>query len=141
MDKVLIAIEDDSCIKKISKMIMSYPFKKDSLFRIVHVAKDPKQNSFMGMIPDKLQKEVKEERLRRGRRLTSVMSAELSALALKSETAVLEGNPRDVLLNEVESFHPDITLLATHRKTGLAAMGSVSHGVTARTENNVIVVV
>lgn len=52
---------------------------------------------------------------------------------LPTETLVLEGDPREVLLEEVEGRHVDLLVVGSHGRTGLAKLllGSVSsHAVT-----------
>jgi nucleotide-binding universal stress UspA family protein len=62
------------------------------------------------------------------RRNTEKLAAKAQAAGIPARTAVLHGSPATELLEYEERVHPDLVVMATHGRTGLArfALGSVA---------------
>lgn len=66
----------------------------------------------------------------------------LRASGLTAETAVLDGDPRSVIVDEAESWSADLIVIGTHGYTGIKRwlLGSVAHAVVSHAPCSVEVV-
>ena len=85
---------------------------------------------------------TREELTRRAELLTAGVADTLRAGALTAETAVREGDPRSVIVDEAEEWGADLIVVGSHGYTGLKRwlLGSVAQSVVSHAPCSVEVV-
>ena len=122
--KVLLAIDGSKTSATAAEALSGRPWPEGSEFRIVTV-----EEPWV---------------IRRASALPDVNSAEqvLAAAGLKATTAVLSGNPREVILEEAKKWNADLIVVGSHGRRGFRRflLGSVSEAVAMNAHCSVVVV-
>lgn len=85
---------------------------------------------------------TRQEMIERGERLVAGVAKGLHAAGLAVETAVRDGDPRTVIVDEAKEWSVDLIVMGSHGYTGLARLllGSVAHSVVSHAPCSVEVV-
>ena len=122
--KVLLAIDGSKTSATAAEALSGRPWPEGSEFRIVTV-----EEPWV---------------IRRTSALPNVNSAEqvLAAAGLKATTAVLSGNPKEVILEEAKKWNADLIVVGSHGRRGFRRflLGSVSEAVAMNAHCSVVVV-
>jgi nucleotide-binding universal stress UspA family protein len=83
-----------------------------------------------------------EEQVRFHQELVSRGEAKLQGAGLRTEARVLQGDPREAIVEAAKIENADLVVLGSHGRTGLAklVMGSVADHIVAHAHCNVLVV-
>ncbi|HEY9785239.1 MAG TPA: universal stress protein [Candidatus Obscuribacterales bacterium] len=142
--RVLIAVQDEVCVNELLKFVANYPWPPDVEFKILHVVSPVKIASFMSVLPSPYLDEVSKEKTRLGQELVDDMNKRLlSSVKAKVVTReVLEGLPKEEILDHIKDWKADMVILGSHRKHGAQGimMGNVTQAVASHAPCSVIVV-
>jgi len=85
---------------------------------------------------------AEEEMTAQAQALAARVEKELRAAGLATESRVVKGDPRDVLVDAARSLHADLLVVGSHGRTGLAklVLGSVAAHVVTHAPCSVLVV-
>ena len=85
---------------------------------------------------------LKREQVQRGLAYVKKIADELAPAGLKVESRVVEGDPRDVLVETCRSQNADLVVLGSHGRTGLSKLllGSVAAHVVTHAPCSVLIV-
>jgi nucleotide-binding universal stress UspA family protein len=136
--KVLVAIQDSKCTDVLGPFIASYPFPKDTAFKVMHVVHPVLVNSYMSLLPSALTETIAEERRKQGEKLARDFAEHLKEgrdpeLVL---SLCLEGDAKMEIVDAIEDWPADLVLLGSHGKM----MGSVSRAVAAHSTCSAMIV-
>ncbi|MCA9803368.1 MAG: universal stress protein [Cyanobacteria bacterium HKST-UBA02] len=131
--RVLIALEDRSCIDPLAEFVSEFPIKQASHCKVVHIVSPVLVNSLMSFLPAPLTEEIARDRWRKGEEFTSTFVERIRGSWSEAtiEPMVVEGDTKLELLDIIEKWKPHVVLLGSHKKRGIASLGSVSSAVVA----------
>lgn len=131
--RVLIPIEDRSCIDPLVDFLSEFPIKQASHCKVVHIVTPVLVNSLMSFLPAPLTEEIARDRWRKGEEITGAFVERIrgSWNDANIEPVVVEGDTKLEILDIIEKWTPHVVLLGSHKKKGIAALGSVSSAIVA----------
>lgn len=141
--KILVAIEDKLFGEAIAEFVGNHEWPDNSELRIVHVIEPIFVKPLSGYPSDLIQN-LNEERLRAGKSLVlsigTIIRSKLPSIAMKEE--VVEGHPKDVLINNAREWQADLIVLGSHGRSGIGQffLGSTSMSVLSAAPCSVMVV-
>jgi nucleotide-binding universal stress UspA family protein len=127
--KILIAIEDEIFGEAIAHFVAAHAWPANSEMRLIHVM-EPIHVNLLSGYPSELIHSVNEERQRAARSLLLKVGTEIakkiSGVQLKE--LVLEGHPKDIILDQASEWPADLIVLGSHGRSGMGQflLGSVS---------------
>lgn len=140
--KVLVAVQDNTCVESLSNFLLDYPLPEDTSLKLVHVIVPLHIASYMNLVSDEQESSIQTEKLILGKKYLNKLAKILNvALATeKIEELIVEGDPRTALHSILDEWKPDLMVLGSHGKQGLMSLGSVSRELVTNGECSTIVV-
>lgn len=142
--KVLIAVQDEVCVKELFAFAAAYPWPEDVEFKVLHVVTPVKVGSFMSLLPSPMLDDITKERAKLGKELVERMATRLKdELKLKATTEeVVDGFPKEEIIEQVKKWNADSIILGSHRRHGAQGfmLGNVTQAVASHAPCSVIVV-
>ncbi|MCA9813759.1 MAG: universal stress protein [Candidatus Obscuribacterales bacterium] len=140
--KVLVAVQDNACVESLSHFLLDYPLPEETYIQLINVISPLHIASFMNLVDDVQAANIQDEKLRLGKKHLNKLAKILNvALATDHiEESILEGDPRTAIHAVAEEWQPDLLVIGSHGKHGLASLGSVSRDLVTNCRCSVIVV-
>lgn len=141
--KVLVAVEDKLFGEAIADFVANHEWPQGSELRILHVVESLHIAPLSGY-PSELSRSLNEERMRAGKSLVlqigTKIRSKLPTISMKEE--IVEGHPKDVIMNTAKEWPADLIVLGSHGKSGIGQffLGSVSMSVLSAAPCSVMVV-
>jgi nucleotide-binding universal stress UspA family protein len=144
MMKVLLPVDESPYSAEAVQEVTERPWPEGTRIRVlsaVEIIGPPPMGPLMydaGGSFDQLQR----QRTKRASQLTERVANSLAAHGLATETAVREGDPRSVIVNEAEHWKANLIVLGSHGYTGIKKwlLGSVAQSVVSHAPCSVEVV-
>jgi nucleotide-binding universal stress UspA family protein len=144
--KILLATDGSDCSKAAVNSVAERPWPAGSEVKILSVMEIPyAPTTEAWVMPDSYYKEL--ERVARGQAESAVKDAverfrSGKAAGIEIVTKVISGAPREVILDEAESWDADLIVLGSHGYKGWQRflLGSVSHAVATHAHCSVEIV-
>ncbi|MBX9686782.1 MAG: universal stress protein [Candidatus Obscuribacterales bacterium] len=141
--KILIAVEDEFFGKAIADFVSEHDWPPGSEFRLIHVL-EPLYVSCLAGYPSELMASFDEERRRSAKSLLLGVATQISTRLpqLKLEEEILEGSPKDVIVNMAKDWPAELIVVGSHGRSGIGQflLGSVSLSVLSAAPCSVMVV-
>ncbi len=131
--KVLIAVDDSKFSQVIGDFVVKQAFQADTEFVVLSVVENMLVGSYMSVLPSPMLDEIKA-----AARTTSLSTIEKLASriaehypAAKVKQELLEGFPKEEIIEYAQKWGADLIIVGTHGRKGLGrfVMGSVSQAV------------
>lgn len=142
--RVLIAVEDKNFGKTILDYILKNRWEAGTSFKVLHIIEpyeldEDLEITYLPFLED-TKKQVREMADLLVESLVERLKNELGSCSI--ESAVVEGNAKEKLLEEAESWKADLLCLGTHGRKGMGRflLGSVSQAVAAHAPCAVLIV-
>ncbi len=139
--KILIAVDSVDFNKVIAEFVNSHNWKSDTTIRVIHVIEsellDSSQVAFLPFLENLIENEREESQ-----NLVSDMAHRISNDKQFTVIAdVLEGHPRDRIVQTAREWQADLLIVGSHGRKGLSrfTLGSVSSAVVALAPCSVVV--
>ena len=141
--KILLAVDESEYSAAATKEIAKRPWPKGTTVRVLTVVEpfpsiaiEPWYGGRESLV--RIGKEVR----KRARDLTEKIAASLRRKAIKTQVAVLEGDPRSRIVDEAEKWAADLIVMGSHGYTGIKRLllGSVASSVVSHAPCSVEVV-
>ncbi len=140
--KVLLAIEDEETGHEIADFAISHLAESENEFKIVHVIRPISSYVSLGIIPE-LVDELRQDELRVGAALVRDIALELRDVfhTPNIDERMVAGQPAEEILKLAEQWQPDLIVVCSHNRRGLAKFiaGSISTTVAAHAQCAVLV--
>ena len=138
--KVLVAIQDDKCVDVLGAYMRNYPWPTPVEFKVLHVIHPVRVNSYMSLLPAPLTDNIAAQRKKEGESVVKRLAEQLreSYPGVPVTEAILEGDAKSEIVDQLNDWNADLVLLGSHGKHGL--MGSVSRTVVAHSPCSAMVV-
>jgi len=141
--KILLAVDESEYSAAATKEIAKRPWPKGTTVRVLTVVEpfppiaiEPWYGGQESLV--RIGKEVR----KRARDLTKKIAASLRRKGIKTQVAVLEGDPRSRIVDEAEEWKADLIVLGSHGYTGIKRLllGSVASSVVSHAPCSVEIV-
>ena len=141
--KILLAVDESEYSAAATKEIAKRPWPKGTTVRVLTVVEpfppiaiEPWYGGRESLV--RIGKEVR----KRARDLTEKIAASLRRKAIKTQVAVLEGDPRSRIVDEAEKWAADLIVMGSHGYTGIKRwlLGSVASSVVSHAPCSVEIV-
>jgi len=142
--KILIAVEDKVFGKALADFVIDHKWPEDTMFKIIHV-EEPLSfaRSHDGLSKGEFESYL-EERRRCGKSLVMGIGTALrmNFPSANVEEVVLEGHPKEVILDTAAEWKAELIVMGSHGKRGLERLllGSVSQAVLAHGSCSVAII-
>jgi universal stress protein A len=141
--KILIGVDDSPHSEAAIDFVRSMPWPTGTRVVVVSSVRPAVSVYSEIYIPATGQSEgLMEDQIRFHQELVSRAELRLKEAGLRTEARVLQGDPRESLVEAARTEHADLLVVGSHGRTGLAKllMGSVATHVAAHAPCNVLVV-
>lgn len=142
--KVFVCVQDKKCIDYLSQFVVDYPLPENVEFRLFHASVPVMQFNFLDLDGgfESLKEQISTERWRLGKKYLFNMAKKLSLVSRFDKVAevVKEGDPRHLVMDEIESWKPNLVILGSHAKKGIMSLGSVSRHIVNHCDCSVVTV-
>lgn len=142
--KVLVAVEDESCLAALIGFIRSLPWSADTQFKVVHVVRPALVGSFMSVLPGPILEGITKERWRVGEQLVEATRNQLNTIFSNAaiEHEIVEGHPKTELMAQIEEWKPELAIIGAHRRTRTEdlILGNVASAIVSQATCSVVVV-
>ncbi|HMW91357.1 MAG TPA: universal stress protein [Candidatus Obscuribacter sp.] len=131
--KVLIAVDDSKFSQKIGDFVVRQAFPAGTEFVVLSVVENMLVGSYMSVLPSPMLEEIKAAARTTCHDTLEKLAARIAehypAAAVKQE--LLEGFPKEEIIEYAASWGADLIIVGTHGRKGLSrfVMGSVSQAV------------
>lgn len=134
--KILLAVDDSSFSEAAIQAVITQYHPLGTEVMVLHVV------DLALPIPTSAAEGFREESLRQGNDLVRRAEQLLNKAGYKVQTAVEEGDPKSTILNASKRWRPDLIILGSHGRKGMAhfLMGSVSEAVARHADCSVEIV-
>jgi nucleotide-binding universal stress UspA family protein len=142
--RILVATDGSECSSRAVESVVARPWPAGSRVRVVTVV-----HTNLPLVPEPFLtgaaahfQTLEEDRQRAPVRVQAARARLASAISAAVESAVLEGDPADVIVDDASRWHADLVVVGTHGRGGLKrlVLGSVAEGVVRRAPCSVEVV-
>lgn len=142
--KVLIAVDDSKFSQVVGDFVVKQAFQADTEFVVLSVVENMLVGSYMSVLPSPMLDEI-----RAAARTTSLSTIEKLANriaehypAAKVKQELLEGFPKEEIIEYAQKWGADLIIVGTHGRKGLSrfVMGSVSQAVCQSASCSVLLV-
>jgi len=145
--KILLAVDGSKCSEEAAREVARRPWPEGSELRIVSafeyapMVAMPEIGGPPGDFYDRISKAAEHQASAAVDRSVALVRAVLGA-SFPITTAVMEGSPKTVIIDEAEKWKADLIVVGSHGYTGLARLwlGSVSHTVATHARCSVEIV-
>jgi nucleotide-binding universal stress UspA family protein len=145
--KILLAVDESSYSAEAVRAVAERPWPRGTTIRVLSVVEwlVPPLMSSAAQLPydtaGSLQ-QMREQRVQTANDLTSKVASSLAEKGLATETAVRDGDPRSVIVDEAKDWPADLIVVGSHGYTGITRwlMGSVAQSVVSHAPCSVEVV-
>ncbi|MBY0357294.1 MAG: universal stress protein [Candidatus Obscuribacterales bacterium] len=141
--KIIVAVEDKQFGEAIADFVSQHEWGNDAEFKVIHVVEPVIIPAVYGY-PNDLSLDLMEEQRRAGKSLLMSVGTKLteSIPAIKIKEEVLEGYPKEIIIDEAKKWPADLIVLGSHGRRGISQflLGSVSMSVLSAAPCSVMVV-
>lgn len=142
--KVLIAVEDKEFGDTIIDYVKKNNWNTDTKFKILHVIEPYELDEGVDVTYLPFLEDTKEQARAAAKTLVNSLTINLKDKFVNCsiESDVAEGNPKEILLKEIESWSADLLCLGTHGRRGVSRflLGSVSQALASHAPCAVLIV-
>ncbi|QQR59519.1 MAG: universal stress protein [Candidatus Melainabacteria bacterium] len=142
--KVLIAVEDKEFGETIIDYIKKNNWNTDTKFKILHVIEPYELDEGVDVTYLPFLEDTKEQARAAAKTLVNSLTIKLKDKFVNCsiESDVAEGNPKEILLKEIEKWSADLLCLGTHGRRGVSKflLGSVSQALASHAPCAVLIV-
>jgi len=141
--KILLAVDDSEYSAAATNEVARRPWPKEATVRVLTVVEpfppiaiEPWYGGRESLV------HMDKEMRRRARDLTKKTAESLKKKGIKTQTAVLEGDARSVIVDEAEKWKADLIVMGSHGYTGIKRLllGSVASSVVSHAPCSVEIV-
>lgn len=141
--KILLGVDDSSCSRAAIAWVARMKWPANTKVVVVsahHLPVNVYVDAYAPQVP--IPDAVIADQRRYHEELARAASQKLSVAGLSTESRAAEGDARAVLLEAAASEHPDLLVVGSHGRSGLAKLliGSVAHHVVTHAPCTVVVV-
>lgn len=141
--KILLAVDGSAHAREAADEIRRRPWPSGTVVRVLSAVQTvlPPAMDF-GLAGPLTFDQIQQEQTRNARELTDEVARTLKKASLQTETAVRDGDPRTVILDEAKDWGADLIVLGSHGHSGLARwlLGSVAQSIVGHAPCSVEVV-
>jgi nucleotide-binding universal stress UspA family protein len=141
--KILLAVDNSEYSAEAVREVATLPWPQNTMVRVLSVVEPitPPAAELWYDAGGNLER-VQQEMTKRARELTASAAEKLKGTELKIKTAVRDGDPRWVIVDEAENWSADLIILGSHGYTGIKRLllGSVALSVVSHAPCSVEVV-
>ena len=141
--KILIAVEENKFGTAMADFVAEHEWPEGSEIRLIH-ALEPIHVNVLSGYPSELMHNITEERQRAARSLLLSVGSQISMrlAGVPVIEQVIDGHPKDVIIDAANDWPADLIVLGSHGRTGLGKflLGSVSMSVVSAANCSVVVV-
>ena len=132
--KILLAIDDSPYSKTAANEVARRPWPRGTTVRILNAVErfvPPAAELWYDASGDL--EEAREQVKKRAKKLVARVAKNLRENGLTVETAVSDGDPRTVIIDEAKKWNADLIVVGSHGRTGLTRLllGSVAQAIVA----------
>lgn len=142
--KVLIAIDQSDFARAIINFVINHKWPADTKMTILSIVKPTKINNAMAVLPGPLLDEIEERQCESAKKLVAntAKSIRQTIPKIELEEIVMEGFPKEDILNYTRANAVDLIILGSHGRTeiGRLFLGSVSMAVMSHAPCSVAIV-
>lgn len=141
--KLLLAIDDSPYSEAAVESVTSRPWPSDTTVRVLSAVEPivPPATELWYDAGGSLER-ARQETVKHYEELTQRIAERLQSANLIVETAVRDGDPRSVIVDEAKDWSADLIVVGSHGRTGIVRLllGSVAHSVVSHAPCSVEVV-
>ncbi len=141
---ILLALDGSEFSQAVCDFVISGQFVQKPDFTLMYVQEPLLIGSILSVLPSALLNEMKEKALTQGQEVVDSIKQRLKAHFPESkiETVVVEGSPKQEIVEFAEKENVDMIILGSHGRSGVErfVLGSVSQSVCAAAPCSVTVV-
>jgi nucleotide-binding universal stress UspA family protein len=140
--KILLAVDGSTSSEAAIDEVAHRPWPKASTVRVLSVIRPYTPPATEFVLAGATLQDIRERQATDADRFTKQASERIAPSGLSVETAVREGDPRTVIVDEADEWRADLIVLGSHGRTGLTRLilGSVAQSVVAHAHCSVEVV-
>lgn len=142
--KVLIALDEYNFANAIVDFMANHQWSGTPDVKLVHVVEPASKGNYMSVLPRDVLNDLYEEQLDFGRKLVRKVALKLNSIfhSTHIEEEVVEGNPKEEILNRANQWGADLIIVGSHGRSGMSKiiLGSVSQTVAAAAPCAVLIV-
>jgi nucleotide-binding universal stress UspA family protein len=141
--KILLAVDGSAYSSEAVGEVAARPWPPGTKVRVLSaVERVPPPAAELWIDAGGILERTQQEMIKSAERLTASVAEALQASGLATETAVREGDPRTVIVDEAKEWSADLIVMGTHGYTGLKRwlLGSVAQAVVSHAPCSVEVV-
>lgn len=140
--KVLLAIDGSAASDNAIDEVRNRPWPTPSTVRVLSVTQPYAPPATEVVLAAATIDDIRARQTEDAERLASAAGKRVAAPGLTVETAVREGDPRTVIVDDADEWNADLIVLGSHGRTGLKrlVLGSVAQSVVAHAHCSVEVV-
>ena len=140
--KILIGVDDSPHSQAALEYVKTMQWPAGTKFLVLSAARPQVAYTMMDAGGMSWLRTAEEETFRDAEELTSRAERELQKYGMASEARVMQGDPREVLVETAHGWGADLLVVGSHGRSGLGnlVMGSVAHHVVSHAPCSVLVV-
>ena len=131
--KVILAVDGSSYSAAAAQLVATRPWLPDTTVRVLMAVEPIMQapDMWSGIVGVETLELARKELMRQATQVVNGVAETLRAASLDVETAVREGDPRSVIVDQAEAWSADLVVVGSHGYTGLKRLllGSVAQSV------------